>query len=300
MTDNCPICKNSTATTWLSSNNILICQCSDCKIGFVEDRSVRYEYESYGKYITEFDDNYFSERKNIGTVKKLFFFILKKLKGKNIKILDFGGGAGFFASSCIKSGFTDTYIVEPSKEFRDAAVERVGLPFDKVFETIDKVPINIKFDFVIMLDVIEHLPLEEMDEIMATLRCRLNEQGLLLVATPNMKSLNIKLHKEKDPVVAPPSHTLYFSCKSLRKFLAKHCFSPIFLTTMGMSHNSFFRNSKFKPSWVEIPVGIHQKVISRLIRIVFSLFSLALTPLGMGYHINGLFRYSDDLKKTEG
>ena len=67
--------------------------------------------------------------------------------------------------------------------------------------------------------------------------------------TPNAHSLNILIHGIKDPVISPPSHVFYFTTKSLDKLMKQHGFRRVFNFTIGFSTNSFFRKSKFQPTW---------------------------------------------------
>jgi len=101
--------------------------------------------------------------------------------------------------------------------------------------------------------------------------------------TPNIASLNIALHGEKDPVIAPPSHTIYFSLKTLNSFIDKLGFKKHKAFTIGFSSNSFFRQNKFQSSWVERP-SLVQRLLASAINIIFKIIGIVLMPLGKGYH----------------
>ena len=150
-----------------------------------------------------------------------------------------------------------------------------------------------------MLDVIEHLPESEINNIISEIAKNTNSGGFLFGETPNKKSLNIYLFKNKDPVVCPPSHLIYFNKNSLDTILKRHGFKKILLFTKGLSTNSFFRPEKFTPSFVEMPRNIIQKIISKLIKIIFMIFSLPAALCGSGYQIIFLYQYCEDTRNIE-
>jgi len=97
----------------------------------------------------------------------------------------------------------------------------------------------------------------------------------------------------KDPVICPPSHLMYFTKKSLDKLLKEHGFEKKILFTMGVSTNSFFRNSKFEPSFVEQPKSFIQKLFSYFFKILFKFFSFLAALTGTGYQIIFLYQLND-------
>jgi 2-polyprenyl-3-methyl-5-hydroxy-6-metoxy-1,4-benzoquinol methylase len=248
------------------------------------------DYSDYGDHITSRDSEYFKSRMKLSKLKKVFFAVLKVFAEAKMKILDFGGGAGFFCNSCKESGFSEAYLLEPSLNFREAAIHRVGIDKRRVLSSLSEVT-GSDFKLVVMLDVIEHLPIESINSILTDLTNNIENGGYLLGATPNANSFNILLHKSKDPVIAPPSHAFYFTKQSLDMLLKKHGFRKTLCFTSGASTNSFFRKEKHSPSWVESPNG-NQKFVARAIKLLFMLLNVPLTILGRGYHIYFLYQYS--------
>jgi hypothetical protein len=294
LTQSCPICDCQKKKIWIEySDEFQISECLSCGLGFVDpyldinDDS----YIDYGDYITKLSVDYFKNRNRVSKAKYAFFSVLKLLKSNKIRILDYGGGAGFFISSAIKMGFEESYLFEPSENFRKAAVEKVGLPSSRVKASFSDV--DFKIDFVCMMDVIEHLPEANIHTLLDELTTQMADGAILFGETPNKNSFNIFLHGKRDPVVALPGHVLYFTKRSLDTLLKRHGFKKKFLFTKGFSHNSFFRSEKFRPSFVESPIGARQKILSKLIKLYFGIGSFILSPFGLGYHL--IFAY--ELKK---
>ena len=281
----CPLCKSESIKPWLIYDyDVSIVKCEECTGGFVWPFiDVSGDYEDYGSYITGLSDEYFDERLKISIYKKLFFWGLKLFFSRQSAILDFGGGAGFFAKSCIVMGFKNTYVFEPSKKFREAAKNRVGIPGENLFGTMEDVK-SEHFDVVTMLDVIEHLPEKEIHHIISNLASRMSPGAVLFGETPNASSFNIWLHGIKDPVISPPGHLFYFTKKSLHKLLTEHGFKRILLVTKGFNTNSFFRSKKFEPSWVEMPNN-SQKLLSKIVRLAFGFINIPVSVFGLGYHL---------------
>ena len=291
----CPICFGANSKDWIyHEETTMIVTCQDCGCGYVSPylNITEDSYSDYGDYLTTLSDNYFENRKRVSKQKWLFFSVLKLFKGTSIKVLDYGGGAGFFILSALKMGFEESFLFEPSKNFRRAAKERVGIAPDKVKESINE--IDFKLDFVSMLDVIEHLPEDKIHQLLSELRAKLNKGAVLFGETPNKNSINILLHRERDPAISPPGHVLYFTKNSLDNLLRQHGFKRILLITKGFSTNSFFRSVKHEPSKVEMPVTKIEKLLSRIIKSLFGLISLPLSFFGLGYHLVFIYKLTDD------
>lgn len=259
-----------------------ILQCDACSTAFVQKRKLEtVDYSDYGDHITREDEGYYSTRINrVSLPKRILFRHLKARYGIGAAILDFGCGAGFFIKSCEKYGFRDASGVEPSNKLRQVAKTKLKLESGRIAEDISA--FDRQFDVIAMLDVIEHLPVESINTIMTDIVQHLKPGGMLFGTTPNLESLNIKLFKEKDPVIAPPQHSAYFTSRSLDSFLRKFGLRKRLLFGAGLSTNSFFRVEKFSPSWVERPNG-WRRPLALMIRGAFAGVGALLVPLGAGY-----------------
>src|SRR5207245_2217295 len=127
-----------------------------------------------------------------------------------------------------------------------------------------------------------HLPASNIVQMMTDIVRHVKPGGVLLGTTPNLDSLNIRLFGHKDPVIAPPQHSVYFSHKSLDSFLRKLGLRRRLLLGVGLSTSSFFRVRKFTPSWVERPRG-WQRPLALLVSILFTAVGAILAPIGAGY-----------------
>lgn len=285
----CPACGASQYSHWTCvDEKYEILKCSGCGHGRAKatNGDVGMKYDDYGEYITMQNNSYFASRKKISIVKRLVFKILRFRLGEDARLLDYGGGAGFFVSAAIRCGLKNTFLLEPSKRFRQAAEKRVGIAHERIIASVGELD-NI--DFVSMLDVMEHIEPTQVGEILDELSASMKDGGLLFGFTPNFLSVSCRLLKGKDPVVSPPGHLGYFTCKSLDESLRSHSFEKVLVFTHGYNTNAIFRKRKNEPSWVERPTG-WQVVLSFLIRGAEFLIDTVVSPIGMGYHIVFLYR----------
>ncbi len=265
-------------------NNYSLNRCTNCGmvLALPESKAGSFNYSNYGEYLIL---NKNDIQRRVKSTKKRKNNILKLIKQnfKTPKILDFGCGAGYFCKAAEENGF-EVFGIEPSDKLRAFSKDKLG--FQNILKSIGN--INQKFDAICMFDVIEHLPLEESRNIMAQLVNHLNPNGMLIGNTPNFKSANILLCKDKDPVIWPPSHICYFTKQTLHKYLTSLELNKIKLYSRGFSSNSFFRKTKFEKSFLEKSVreqNIILMPISIVLRAIFQILGYLQQPLDLGYEI---------------
>ncbi len=158
------------------------------------------------------------------------------------KCLDYGGGNGSLAQS-LKNLNSDVYVFEPyGKPINDTRL--IWL------KSWDQLPTNIIFDWIFMIEVIEHLlnPVQELKKI----REHLAPNGKLLITTPNATGWRARIEGEKWREALNPTHINLFSPGSLILFLHRAGFSNIhrslrpvryhqtFLSTLALSLTQLF------------------------------------------------------------
>jgi 2-polyprenyl-3-methyl-5-hydroxy-6-metoxy-1,4-benzoquinol methylase len=141
-------------------------------------------------------------------------------------VLDLGCGYGTHLSVALQHGWR-CFGVEPSDHARDVAQRRLAGAAHIVPSVSDLFP--HKFDLVLMLDVIEHLPspyapLYELFALGA-----ITPETVVVITTPNAGSAEAR----RDPAAwryrHPPSHLVYYTPEALSYFLKRLRFADVSL-----------------------------------------------------------------------
>jgi SAM-dependent methyltransferase len=147
--------------------------------------------------------------------------LLRSMRESNFsgkRILDFGAGRGSMALSLKQNG-ADVVAVE---RYGTDYLSNLGLA---TYSDLSELPLDLYFDGVVSLEVIEHLPAPA--EILAKLYQRLKAGGWLFVTTPNPTGLPAKLAGEHWREAARPGHILFFPAATLQALLEKTGFCNI-------------------------------------------------------------------------
>lgn len=107
-------------------------------------------------------------------------------------VLDVGCGWGNTLLALKSLGYANLTGVDVSQGMCDVA--RDSLPSDIMIEHAENLSDWLgdhqgEFDFILMENVIEHIPVDEVVGVMSSLRHALSEAGYLFISTPNMASL---------------------------------------------------------------------------------------------------------------
>lgn len=139
-----------------------------------------------------------------GHIDKRYKWFLRNLNLKGKVVLDVGSGRGEVVNYCSKKGAQRVIGIDFSKE-----VIRLALDFNRGNPNIELIEMEAKdinfqnvFDVVFMLDVIEHIPDEEMELIYSNIYAALKQNGILILNTPIYKSIDDKDSSDFIPAVA--------------------------------------------------------------------------------------------------
>lgn len=127
-----------------------------------------------------------------GTIHPRVEHELRSLSLKDARILDIGFGRGESIRYCFQQGaatvvgidFSEAAIAIAGETLRDLPPDKYLLLCDDVLNVLHEKTVQGTFDHILMLDVIEHLPRSEVDQIMPELFHRLRKGGTLVVHTP--------------------------------------------------------------------------------------------------------------------
>lgn len=231
----CYLCR-STMQPLFIKNGYQIFECPACGLGMTELGS---EYKPFVK--KQYSSGYFTgdpEKRAYENYKEdkqiiirnfgKYLDKIKKIKPRG-KLLDVGCALGFFVRYALDQGY-DAYGFDPSSYAVHEAQAIVG---NRVKEgTIDSVSYPKKmFDVITLLDVFEHL--NDPGRDLKRLASFLKDDGILLIATGDAKSLFRRILKRKWTFFNPPQHLFYFDRITLSTLLEKEHLQPTLWCTVG-------------------------------------------------------------------
>lgn len=151
---------------------------------------------------------------------------------RGARLLEAGCGAGILIQEARKRGWAAD-AVELSAEL--AARARANNPEAKIItgDIQDQEPEGLGYDAVICLDVLEHV----MSPLVMVECCRelLLPGGLLMMQTPNTRSLRSRTRGKKWDMLEPDQHLNLFSSDALRVLLTTVGFEILEMTTASGS-----------------------------------------------------------------
>lgn len=148
------------------------------------------------------------------------------------RLVDVGCGAGILLAQAAARGW-QVAGVELSPELAAMARARVS---GAVIVTGDAVatpewPWPGQADAVIALDVLEHVV--EPSTLLARCRAALRPGGVLLLQTPNARSLRARWQKERWPMLDPAQHLMLYPPRELRRALESAGFAVVSCRTVS-------------------------------------------------------------------
>lgn len=160
--------------------------------------------------------------------KRLFRRLLKSIPGDRLAALDVGGGSGWMLETVKKadSRVLRTAVVDPGLSGRSLAEKRGHAFYGRRIEDFMG---NEQFDFVLLLNLIEHV--EDPELVMKKLRWLIKPTGLILIKTPNIDSFDRNFFKNHNwGGLHCPRHWVLFNKESLSA-LAERCGLKVVSTT---------------------------------------------------------------------
>jgi len=158
-------------------------------------------------------------------IDKRYKRFLRNLNLHGKVVLDIGCGRGEVVDYCAKKGAEKVVGIDFSKDAIEIASEFNRDNTNVELIEMEVIDINFKnvFDVVFMLDVIEHIPDEEMQVIYPKVYSTLKKNGMLILHTPIFKSTNDKDGSDFIPAVSG-MHCNKQTKRKLNRDLIKHKF----------------------------------------------------------------------------
>ncbi len=141
---------------------------------------------------------------------------------KKGKLLDIGSGTGYFINH-MKSVGWEVRGIEQDNDAASYSVNNFGLNV-KGPETLYKLE-KENFDLITMWHVLEHI--HDLDGYMKAIKENLKDNGTLVLALPNNKSIDAKVYGKYWAAWDVPRHIWHFSPETLEVFAKKFGFKIV-------------------------------------------------------------------------
>lgn len=236
----CPICRFENIDKAFSSFNIHgreiinqsekfnVFRCNNCGTFFLNIKIDKHYYNKYYKtdyYKSNFNgliNLFLTSLGNFSSHRKQQYILSKFYKNKRVKLLDIGCGTGEFLKSLNKIRF-DKFGVEINPIGAELC-RKNGL---KIFneDILIKDFGNEKFDVITLWHVLEHI--EKPMELLNKVHQILENNGILVLATPNTDSLGFKFGRKYWFHLDSPRHLILYNQKNVNWLLEESGFKII-------------------------------------------------------------------------
>ena len=273
--EKCPVCgQNASFQKFLSCEDYLVSHklfsincCDACHFIFTQNPPPPDEIASY------YDSSEYVSHSNTktGLINAVYHLVRKIMIGKKTKLiqkiskgrtlLDVGCGTGYFAGTMKQKDWKVTGI-EPSKNAAEMARQKFGLvvkPPEALFDFPEQ-----SFDVITLWHVLEHLP--NLNEAMTQFHKLLKDNGVVVVALPNVDSYDAKKYQQFWAAYDVPRHLWHFSPSIFLRFAEKCKFNIIDIKPMPFDafYISMLSEKNKKNKFAAIR-GFYQGIISYLI-----------------------------------
>lgn len=244
--EKCPVCGKTEFRNKLvvedksvSKESFAIQQCVACTFQFTNprpdaDHIGRYyesdEYVSHNSAATGLINQAYKMARFF-TVRRKISLLNRLVPGKG-RVFDYGCGTGHFLAAARANGW-QVAGVEPSAKAREEATQRVGQPIGsgKLTDIERK-----SFDAITLWHVLEHV--HTLNDTLNQLVSCLRPDGVLLIAVPNVDSLDAQHYRQDWAAYDVPRHLYHFSPRTIAQLLRKHKLTV--LETLPMALDAYY------------------------------------------------------------
>ncbi len=198
-------------------------KCNNCNLIFVDQTPTQEDFEKM--YPVSYQGTYSSN----GEIKyKYIFDLIERYHNiKDLRILDYGCGAGQFAQEAIQKKLNTTGAEFSPDLIVKLKSQQPNAQFYTIADFINSDPSQDSYDVIILNNVLEHLP--NPIEIVEMLKLKLNPNGIFIFIGPieNNFSFALLFRKAlfafrkfvlKRTVSHPPRHLFYSNQKNQKSF----------------------------------------------------------------------------------
>jgi SAM-dependent methyltransferase len=224
----CPLCHSSDSFNIHSFARLNIVSCKQCGLAYLNPRLkeliIKDAYRGGNYFINRADAGYEDYSFQENSLRVTFRRFLKELYKRGMtsdRLLEVGCGYGYFLDEA-KDFFSYRAGAELSQEAASHARKLSGA--DIYAEEVCSLTSEVSnIGLCVLINVIEHIysPVD----FLISLKTRLRDGGLIVVATPDIGSFWYKIMNKRWPSFKIPEHVAFYSAKTLKLLLQKAGFA---------------------------------------------------------------------------
>jgi 2-polyprenyl-3-methyl-5-hydroxy-6-metoxy-1,4-benzoquinol methylase len=232
--NHCPICDSEQIKTYVKVFKFNMSICESCKLIFCNpypnDEQLEVYYNSEMKsFENEFFLESFDARVNLF---KPRIEIIKKYKTSG-NLLDVGSAIGVFVEALSQnSSLFDVTCCDMSQEACKELSNRYP-GYNVINDNFLNINTSIKYDIVSMWDTIEHIV--DLNAMLNKVYSLLKNDGIFIFSTPNTKSFEWDIAKEKHVQLLPPGHVNLMNEFNIEQLLKNNSFKILDSYTLNAS-----------------------------------------------------------------
>lgn len=232
----CNVCGERAFSPYGSFNGYMGLECDGCGLVFVQNMPDGECLKAF--YASSYYDNYYGgqgyEAAYNRTLRKYFEYKTRLIADQlppqgNPRILEIGGGPGYFTKHLLERGYGSVHCWDIS----DAAVTRarqIGVRVEKV-DMFQRDDMAGSFDLVVSWATLEHSP--DPTRFFAQLMKLAKPQGYIMIDTPLIGTFRDRIAHGISGWFYPPEHIHLFTRKALVT-LTRECSSTTLVQTPGL------------------------------------------------------------------
>ncbi len=242
MQETCPRCKKVSGLAFktqdvnrkVTHDNFFYRICPDCNLIFLSN--IPLDLDAY------YGEEYYCfpslEKIKSVAAKESYQLAMVTAFVKSGRLLEVGPGSGVFAFQAKTAGFEVEVIEREAKGCRFLS-DKLGVKAIQSNLPHAALETERKYDVVALWHVIEHLPFAW--EFISKAAVKLNERGVLLIATPNPSALQFRLQGASWPHVDAPRHLSLIPLELLIKHLDPFGLKPVLISFSDKGARSWNR-----------------------------------------------------------
>lgn len=251
----CPICNNSDIIQkpWILRNNYRLGVCNSCSFKFTQPRPDLDYLIDYYNSISSVRFYKHTDRETLKDTENLYK-VFKKYIPEGKRVLEIGCSTAYYLQGLKLRGYE---VV--GTELSEDACELARKWYNVEVYATEYPPIEYlqSFDMIIIHHVIEHV-IDPKDFL--TKACEyLNNNGIVVIETPNVNSIGISVFKQHYPVLCPPGHLNFFSPTTLASILPAN-YKTLDVSTISSGNSTIYNSLNAVSSFIGLKKVIDKKI----------------------------------------